>query len=177
MGKLWTPGRGRLAPSHINWLITTSEYLNLLCLWAPAFPGISLGLCTVDCGRRQVWSQLSSMISVLQDLRQEGPKKGCTHAQKVSSQVQKAQGRVKGMGGSSIISSCVYMPRANLGSPSGTGLITHSLTCIFLFVSKMGVTFLNVNPEPKIQSLINCLHLRHWYIKTHLRNPNCLIGP
>lgn len=108
-----THGSSKLIPPWINWLITTFEFLNSLFLWAPPFQ-VSVGFCLVDCKKRQVWKQLSSMNRMLWDPREvwgfalgKGGPKGVVHSHSESIiSSWKAQGRVKGGAHLSLVCVC-----------------------------------------------------------------------
>lgn len=145
-----TLGSSKLGPSNISWLMTTFEYLNRLCLWAPPLqvPLLACALWVARGDKSGVsWARWSVSCKTWD---KKDLKRGALMLRKCHLKLQKHK-REWGRWEAHLLLVCVYMPRANVGSLSGIGLITHSLTCVFLFVSKMGITLLNVNLEVKIQ--------------------------
>lgn len=99
-----THGSSKLIPPWINWLITTFEFLNSLFLWAPPFQ-VSLLVSALWIARRgkfgnswAPWTECCGTPGRYEALpwEKEDLKGLCTHAQKVSSQVEKHKGEWKG---------------------------------------------------------------------------------
>lgn len=127
-----TPGSSNLIPSWINQLITTFEYLNLLCLWAPPFQ-VPLLVCAlwIATGAKfgVSWAPWAACCKTWD---KKDLKRGAIMLRMYRVKLKNHMAEWGGWGCSSVPSVCVYMPRANVDSPSEIGLIALSLTCIFL---------------------------------------------
>ena len=122
-----------------------------------SFPSPSVGFCVVECKKRHVWSQLSSMSSMLWDPREvwvfalgEGGPKGVVHSCSESIISSWKSTRESERGG--LICHWFGSVHANSMCWSSQWERTHHTfpyMYFLVFVSRTGITLLNIIPEPK----------------------------